>query len=80
MTLKELKALMERVIEDTDYAGDLESTEIIFMQYDACDEKAVFDVCDALGNEMRYTYTISELLENEDQGLTSSIPSTIIKS
>ena len=66
MTLKKLKALMERVIEDTDYAGDLESTEIIFMQYDACDEKAVFDVCDALGNEMRYTYTISELLENED--------------
>lgn len=55
---------MERVIDDTDYADDLESTEIVFMQYDACDEKAVFDVCDALGNETRYTYAISELLED----------------
>ena len=64
MTLKELKALIDRVIEDTDYADDLESTEIIFMQYDACDEKAVFDVCDAAGNETRYTYAINELLEN----------------
>ncbi len=64
MTLKELKALVDRVIEDTDYADDLESTEIVFMQYDAIDEKAVFDVCDALENEERYTYTISELLKD----------------
>lgn len=61
MTLKELKALMERVIDD---ANDIEGAEIAFMQYDACDEKAVFDVCDALGNETRFTYTISELLED----------------
>ncbi len=59
MTLEELKALTDRVTEDI---NDLEKAEITFMQYDACDEKVVFDVCDAQGNEERYTYTISELL------------------
>ena len=59
MTLEELKVLMDRVTEDI---KNLEKAEITFMQYDACDEKVVFDVYDAQGNEERYTYTISELL------------------
>lgn len=60
MTLEELKTLMNRIIKDI---NNLEKVEITFMQYDACDEKAIFDVYDAFGNEKRYTYTIAELLE-----------------
>ena len=58
MTLKELKALVKALEYDMACAG-CENSEIAFIQYDECDEKAVIDYYVNDNEETtRYTYSL----------------------
>jgi len=54
MTIEELK----KFVDELDYAMSPDS-EIVFIQYDASDEKIIVDYVNLFNEEIRYTHSLN---------------------